>query len=492
MVDKNPTNSQVSRTRSKASQRTYVRQDLWDAIVDYWSGTRYIWDEAQGVARRALPDEPLPTFPTLTKRLAEEWREDFLRSSVDELLDKDQKVLSAWKVHKFRTNLLLDNVRQSWNKDLTRRVKRRVDEFFVSLQGTIIPSTAASGGPTEPDDVAAGDLQDLKYTEQIIAARDAGNFFGVGQLLVRSLTDANSQFQQTIFARIVASWASTQGPLFEPDSVADLTARVETFAEEPLATSFINSLYQFKRLSLQTPEGAGDLAYKLRVPIVQVYDLDDRRSPMDTCNAALAKLETKLTEFEGAVQRFSRTTPATAKVAAIEITKLSHALQPLLVTSERSFLRDLEPLVGPAFKKLCEAYERNDDVEVIRRAPELIENAKNHLPVPGDARSLSGLWNGLVAPIVTHISTLVESALTRGEVALAPALTLRNSGTKADLRDAKKNVSLSFTLHNAGRVTHMMSRCSARSVLTCRESRSLNPPAPSISRLALSGFFVCV
>jgi hypothetical protein len=210
---------------------------------------------------------------------------------------------------------------------------------------------------------------------------------------------------------------------------------------------FIN----LKGYRLQTPEGAGDLAYKLRDSIIQVYDLDDRRSPMDTCTAALAKLETKLTEFEGAVQRFSRTTPATAKVAAIEITKLSHGLQPLLVTSERSFLRDLETLVGPAFKKLCEAYERNDDVEVIRRAPELIENAKNHMPVPGDARSLSGLWNGFVAPITTHVSTLMENALTRGEVALAPALALRNSGTKADLRDAKKNVSLSFTLHNSGR-----------------------------------------
>src|SRR5262249_16924168 len=124
---------------------------------------------------------------------------------------------------------------------------------------------------------------------------------------------------------------------------------------------------------------------------------------------------------------------------------------PLLVPAERGYLRDLEVLIGPAFRKLCEAYERNDDAQVFRRAPEFLENVKSHTPTSGDARLQSSLWTVGVAPILNHLSTLVEDAMSRGEVALAPLLKLRNDTTKADLRHAGQGIFLSFALRNSGR-----------------------------------------
>ena len=169
------------------------------------------------------------------------------------------------------------------------------------------------------------------------------------------------------------------------------------------------------------------------------------------CRAALAKLSDSVSEAAASVARFLRTTPATAKAASIDILKCVHKLQPHLVSTERQFLRDLESLIGPAFRKFCEAYERDDDVEVIRRAPEMLENVGMQRPGTCDPRRQSRVWISLVQPVLDHVTSLVEDATSRGEVALAPALALRNHSTKADLRNASSELNLSFSLTNRGR-----------------------------------------
>ena len=453
MAQQNPDRPQETGKGPKTTQKSHVRQDLWKAIIDYVSGTRYVWDEARGIARPAPADEALPTFPTLTKQIAEEWREVFIAGHLAEFSPSEQRVLNTWRTHRLRTESLSTTTRQLWNAELTLRVTQRVDQFFSSQKQDFAFHRQYSDKLEEELDTAAehSEPDDTPYSDQIAVARDAGDFFSVGELLIRSLEDAKPQIQPRILGQAIIAWATTQGPLFEPSSLSEVSERIDNFTKENLATSFVNALYRLRKASLKVPEDIGDLSYRLRESIITVYDLDDRRSPADTCTAAVAKLETKLTEFEGAVQRFSRTTPATAKVASIDITKLSHAIQPLLVTAERDFLRDLETLIGPAFKKLCQAYERNDDVEVLRRAPELLENVGSHSAVSGDARLLSGLWNEFVDPIIKQVSTLMDVAMTRGEAALAPSLKLRNSATKADLRDSRKDITLSFTLHNSGR-----------------------------------------
>jgi len=180
-------------------------------------------------------------------------------------------------------------------------------------------------------------------------------------------------------------------------------------------------------------------------------EIAERRSPSDTCNAAVAKLDEKLFEIRSAVDRFLKTTPGTAKAASIELLKLSHTVQPLLISSERGFLRDLEVLIGPAFRKLCEAYERGDDAEVLRRSPEFLDNIKRHSPGPADARPYSLVWREIVSPVLMHLSELMEGAASRGAVALAPVLKLRNPVTKADLRVVGREIFLSFSLQNTGR-----------------------------------------
>jgi hypothetical protein len=287
--------------------------------------------------------------------------------------------------------------------------------------------------------------------DKIAAARDAGEFFAVGELLARGLKKSCEKWTDAVLARVIAAWAASKGPSLEPESIADLVARLDLLSDENAATAFVNAIYRLRKELEEIPDSVGDLAFRLREIIAQIYSIEERRSPVDTCNSAVAKLGAAISQLEFAVDRFLRTNAATAKITSIEVLKLSHILYPYLVPAEQGFLRDLEVLIGPAFRKFCEAYERNDDVQVLRRAPDVLDNIKSHEPNSNDSRLYSNLWGAVVAPILKHISVLVEDAISRGEAALAPTLGLRNRATKADLRLVDQEFFLSFALRNSGR-----------------------------------------
>jgi hypothetical protein len=88
---------------------------------------------------------------------------------------------------------------------------------------------------------------------------------------------------------------------------------------------------------------------------------------------------------------------------------------------------------------------------VLRRAPELLENIKVHSPISGDHRLYSNVWKDVVAIVLTHLSGVIEEGMSRGAVALAPSLALRNPITKAELRQANRDLFLSFALRNSGK-----------------------------------------
>lgn len=421
------------------SESGRIRSDLWMAMIDYTSGRRYVWDETQGIARLANSEDPRPSFPTVSADELDKWRSDFLEGA-DEGLDSADRILAErWRAHRLSTANLPAALQQRWNTELSRRVRQRLRMFF----GARLVSAASST-------VSAMDhLSELE--ERIATARDTGDFFTVGQLLAANWSQLPSAMQGPAFARMIAAWASSKGPALEPTSIYDLITRLDSFPEESVAAALVNAIRQVRGDGKELPEGVSDLAFRSRTAVAAVYSVDDRRSPLDICFTAVATLESAVFQLEASVQRFLRTTPATAKAASIEIVKLSHAVYPFVVPAERAFLRDLEVLVGPAFRKLCEAYERNDDVQVIRRAPEFLQNVRSHSPSSKDPRLCSPLWNSIVGPIMEHLSEVVEDAMSRGEAALAPSLQLRNKTTKADLRNPEREILLSFALQNAGR-----------------------------------------
>ena len=426
-----------------ALDSAHIREDLWIAIVDYASGRRYVWDESHGRARVARAEDALTILPTLTQQEHDAWRHDFVEANLSTLNASDGALAMRWRELRLPTAYLPLSLQPLWNRELTRRVRHRLHRFFGTATGS---SESAPG--VEPDSTVKV-LSDLK--EQYQAARDRGDSFAAGELLARSLVAGSEEPVASVLARIVSLWSSTKGLTPEPDSMANLVAGLDSLSEENAATALVNAAYRLRKDGVDLPEEASDLAYRLREKLSVIYGVDGRKSPLDKVSSAAGRLESAISEIEGAVDRFLRTTAATAKPASIEILRLSHSLHPMLLPAERGLLRDLEVLIGPAFRKLCEAYERHEDVQVLRRAPEFLQNVKSHTPDAKDPRKLSAVWLRLVAPILEHLSGLVEEAMSRGEAALAPILGLRNHATKADLRLVDREVYLSFALRNTGR-----------------------------------------
>jgi hypothetical protein len=330
-------------------------------------------------------------------------------------------------------------------------VQRVAETATPSAVRTKIDAVIADISPEpegEPDDIAS---LDTELGDAVAVARDSGDFFGVGELFARSLATPKPKLAvELASSRIIAAWAASKPPLVEPNSIWELTEHLASFSTDNMTIALVNTLYRLRKSSQEIPAGLSDLAYKLRDNVALAYEIDEKRSAMDMCISAVAELEARITQFEAAVQSFLRTTAVTAKAASIEVLRLTHALYPLLVPTERSFLRDLEVLIGPAFRKFCEAYERNDDLQVLRRGPEFLNNVNSHMAVANDPRMNSAIWNANVAPIIAHLLKLVEAAMFRGEVALAPALALRNRATKADLRYPNRDIFLTFALRNLG------------------------------------------
>ena len=448
-----------SGSQSLASGR--IREDLWDAVMDYASGRTFVWDEEQGYARPAQTGDQQPRMPTITPIELAEWRITFLNAHKQELSGADLVSAQRWQEHKLQTNYLPVALRHPWNRELALRVRQRLQEFFTRLK-------SSTESPTEtPTSEAEGE----QFADDLQSAKDRGDGFSVGELLARDLVSANEADLDSLLAKIVSAWASPRGISKDPESLAELAEYLDSFSKDNLATAFINALKRMNADDLQITETTRDFAYRIRDDIALAYDVETR-TPAELCRTALAHLDDITAQAHAAGARFLRTTPATAKIASIELLKVSHRLRPLLIHAERHFLGDLDILVGPAFRKLCEAYEKNSDAEVIRRAPEYLESVKNQRPGRGDARLSSNVWRSFVQPVINHLILLVEEATSRGEVALAPALSLRNPITKADLRAPGNNIYLSFSLLNQG-------KGHARDV-------SLRPGAsPSVSTLVL-------
>lgn len=420
------------------------RPDLWAAIMDYASGRTYVWDDRMGEARPRRGTEVLPVMPTVTPVELGEWRRTFLNEQKASLEGSDLASAQRWQEQGLATVYLPSQLRQPWNRELALRVRQRLQEFFARLNpiaSTFSDAPAAIVEPEQAND-ALGEL--------LSSAKDRGDGFAVGELLAQQLQTVSEEQSEQLIARIVNAWASPRAIPIEPASLSELSERLDSFSRKNVATAFINAIRRVDAVDPELSAAERDFAFRLKDDIAAAYGVE-ARSPIEVCRASLAKLEELLARGASVVTRFLRATPATARISSSDLLPIAHRLQPLLVAAEQEFLGDLDVLIGPAFRKLFEAYEKNEDAEVIRRAPEYLENIAGHRPTALDPRLQSQIWLSLVQPVLDHLVTLVEDATSRGEIALAPSLALRNPQTKADLRSAGTDVFLSFSLLNQGK-----------------------------------------
>lgn len=131
---------------SDLGPRRRIRRDLWNAVLDYSSSSRYRWNGQRAVAAEpGDSDETLEPLwlPTLTEDEFRSWRTEF----VGRQTAKNPSVaglLAAWLEHQQPLTALPSTLRIPWVVELKRRVLDRLIVWFqdkeISLPSDIVIS----------------------------------------------------------------------------------------------------------------------------------------------------------------------------------------------------------------------------------------------------------------------------------------------------------------------------------------------------------------
>lgn len=137
-----------------------IRQDLWNAIVDYKSGQTYIWDPAIGsaVVAEEAPGAGLLVFPTIDADIVRSWRSDCANRWTQLNGDGDAGAVEAW----------VDNPRkqvsqrfvESWRSEQKDRVASLIEGFFRKV-GLELPSDAFPSSRKTHTELTGRDLMKL-------------------------------------------------------------------------------------------------------------------------------------------------------------------------------------------------------------------------------------------------------------------------------------------------------------------------------------------
>lgn len=135
-----------------------IREDLWNAVVDYRSGLNYVWDpgRARAVGIEGTDNENRPTFPTIHADDVRAWRAECARKWVSLNGDAVHDSIEAW-VDDPRVRVS-HRFLETWRADQRERVAARIAEFFESA-GVPTPADAfPSASPPEKPALTAREL----------------------------------------------------------------------------------------------------------------------------------------------------------------------------------------------------------------------------------------------------------------------------------------------------------------------------------------------
>ena len=109
-----------------------VRSDLWRAVLDYSSGTEYVWDKTEGQARASQPADENPILPSVTRTVHQQWREEFLNTvgtSASITSEQEQQAI-AWAQQQLPTSHLPVPLIPQWNRFLRDNVHQLLLNWF--------------------------------------------------------------------------------------------------------------------------------------------------------------------------------------------------------------------------------------------------------------------------------------------------------------------------------------------------------------------------
>ncbi len=124
-----------TRPESVGNSSRRVRQDLWDAVMDFSSRRRYVWDSVSMRAVALDPGSEPPTqlvLPTITADEFARMRDEFVNARTTTVSEDEALQLTVWAESRHRTMGLPAPLRPVWNLTLKNEVIRRLDAWFAT------------------------------------------------------------------------------------------------------------------------------------------------------------------------------------------------------------------------------------------------------------------------------------------------------------------------------------------------------------------------
>lgn len=297
----------------------------------------------------------------------------------------------------------------------------------------------------EEPDLLAELIQD-----EVTRCRNTGDLLGAGEWLATELVYTDEDRMEEVFCKTVALWASPLELKVLPLSMSELVSRIDDFVTEELSVALVAATAVLLRSQQKQslPKFVKDLAFRLQKPISSLFGVTPRR-PDDLCKAAVAKLEAVKAELFASIESLINTKCVTAKIVSIDVVKKGHQLRKLALAAERPILSEIDVLLGPNFRKFCESCERQDTKGIIKRIPDLREQAQRSFSSPG-VLSNSTLWNLVVSKIGRHIVNLVDEGSLKSQQITTPSLKLASNVFKLDLSRLDRELTFSCRLINHG------------------------------------------
>ena len=124
---------QPSFASSDYPQTSYhIRADLWQAALDYSSGTTYVWDIVTKEARPRQELDPGPIIDTITADLQRQWRQEFLSEVTRtlELTHAEVDQTNEWIRLQLGTSRLPTRLIPRWNRLFRDKVHDYLRSWF--------------------------------------------------------------------------------------------------------------------------------------------------------------------------------------------------------------------------------------------------------------------------------------------------------------------------------------------------------------------------
>lgn len=138
-------------TLSEESTGARIRSDLWQAVMNYSVGSKFIWDPVEQVARTTDDPNASPLLPTIDANTLAQWRADFSANSEPEIKDDTQAIekLRHWKERGLGTWALPSPLQGKWNNWLKSHVRRRLQQWFDEHRLPLPPDVLTRYSPSK-------------------------------------------------------------------------------------------------------------------------------------------------------------------------------------------------------------------------------------------------------------------------------------------------------------------------------------------------------